>query len=282
LKEILKEKPIENLEKEYLQQDKNKLYKELINVNKELSNIKKEFARKNIEFIALNEQKNKILSTVAHDLRNPLSAIMGFSELLLYEPSNLDEEQIEFINLIKSSSEFMFSLVNELLDISKIELGKPDLNLELNDIVKLVKNNVHINKKLAEKKQISISLHIDKDIPLVLVDKIKIDQVLNNLISNAIKYSHNQTNIYVSIENTINSVMLSVRDEGQGIPKDELDGLFNPFYKTSVKTTGGEKSTGLGLAITKKIVVEHKGKIWVESKVGEGSIFFVLLPINQD
>jgi len=262
--------------------DINKLYKIISNLSNELEKTQRELAKKNIELLEINEQKNKVLSTVAHDLRNPLNVIMGFSELLLYEPYNLNSEEIEFLNLIKKSANFMFSLVNELLDISKMELAKPDLNLELSDIVELVKENIHINKKLAEKKQINLFLHIDGDIPPIIVDKIKIDQILNNLISNAIKYSHENKKVYISIENSINSIKISVKDEGQGIPENELKGLFNPFHKTSVKSTAGEKSTGLGLAIAKKIVTEHKGRIWVESKVGEGSTFFVLLPINQD
>ncbi len=111
-----------------------------------------------------------------------------------------------------------------------------------------------------------------------MIDPAKINQVLNNLITNAIKFSSPESAVEVSLTKSGDDAIISVKDQGQGIPAKEIDKLFNPFQRTSVRTTGGEDSTGLGLAIVRKIVVGHKGKVWVESEVGVGSTFYVAIP----
>jgi hypothetical protein len=138
---------------------------------------------------------------------------------------------------------------------------------------------VGLNRVLAQKKNIGIDLIVNKPGLIVNADGPKLEQVFNNLISNAIKFSIAATVIKVEISGSENSVIIDVRDQGQGIPEAELDKLFKPFQKTSVKSTGGEKSTGLGLSIAKRIVEAHKGVIRVESKVGEGTTFYVELPL---
>ena len=253
---------------------------ELKQVNNELILTHQELEKRNIELQKLNKQKNQFLGMAAHDLRNPLGAISNFSEVLYDEAAKaLNQEQLELVSIIRSSSEFMLQMVNDFLDISKIESGKLDLDLQPTDILSLSKQNISLNRIFSTKKGIELVLNHEGDIPVMLLDAGKIEQVLNNFISNAIKFSYPQSVIKVQINKSDNHLVISVTDEGQGIPEKDRDKLFKAFEQTSVKTTGGEKSTGLGLSIVKKIVEGHKGKIWVESEVGKGSTFYASLPI---
>jgi signal transduction histidine kinase len=227
----------------------------------------------------LNEQKNKFLGMAAHDLRNPIGAILGYSEMLLEE--DLHEEDRRIVAQIETSSKFMLHLLNDLLDISQIESGKLELNRQKTNLISLVSDNVELNRIIAGKKNITIHFNTHEDIPQLEVDPSKLRQVLNNLTSNAIKFSHPNTTIKVALINQGDHVCFSVKDQGQGIPAHEIQHVFKEFRKTSVKSTAGEKSSGLGLAIVKKIVEGHGGTIGVESQVGKGSIFYVTLPTQQ-
>jgi signal transduction histidine kinase len=257
------------------------LYDELSRLNNELVTAQRELAKKNAELARLNDQKNQFLGMAAHDLRNPLSAILTLSEFLLDKRLNVTPaEQEEFIRRIRSSSEFMVRLVNDLLDISKIEAGKLALDLEAADLRAIIENNVALNRILADKREVKLSLFQDAGIPLMMLDSAKIEQVLDNLIVNAVKFSPAGGTVEVRLDKGENDVTLSVSDQGPGIPEDEFHKLFNPFEKTSAKSATKEKGTGLGLAIVKKIVSGHQGKIWVESQVGKGSTFHVQLPLK--
>jgi signal transduction histidine kinase len=217
----------------------------------------------------------------AHDLRTPLGAVRNLSEFVLDEArDNLNSEHIQFLEIIHSSSNFMLSLLNELLDISRIEAGKLDLDFQPTDIISLIQSSVDINKVLAERKNIQILLENPGSMPLVELDPMKIEQVMQNLLSNAVKFSSEGTVIRVSVSLDADHVRVAVADQGPGIPEEEIQKLFQPFSKISVQAPGGEKSTGLGLAIVKKIVQGHKGNIWVESTVNRGSTFFFTLPVN--
>ena len=265
------------------QTEEQDLYNEIAHLNNELVAMQRELAKKNVQLERLNEQKNQFLGMAAHDLRNPLHVILSYSEFLLDETGeSMDEDLVELLKIIYSSSEFMTRLVNDLLDVAKIESGKLDLHPVPTDIAALVKHNVHLNRVLASNKDIEIQTAIDGPLPKMRLDPDKIEQVLNNLISNAIKYSHPNSTITVQLTREDTHALLSVQDEGQGIPAEEIDKLFKPFQRTSVQSTAGEKSTGLGLVIVKRIVKGHGGKIWVESEVGEGSTFFVSLPFNAE
>jgi signal transduction histidine kinase len=226
---------------------------------------------------ALNEQKNKFLGMAAHDLRNPIGATLGYSEMLL--EGDLTEDDRTLVSKIEASSKFMLRLLNDLLDLSQIESGKLELHLEDVDLAALVKENAELNRIIAGKKNIKLDLISTGEPPRVRADPSKIEQVLSNLISNAIKYSFPDTTIRVFLESKAGEAIVRVQDQGQGIPAAELSQLFQEFQKTSVQSTGGEKSTGLGLAIVKKVVEGHGGRIGVESEVGQGSTFYVSLPL---
>ena len=257
------------------------LRRNLIQVNNEFSNLNRELQKKNSELTKLNELKNYFLGMAAHDLRTPLGSIRSLSEFLMDETGDdLSSEHTEFLEIIRSSSNFMLSLLDELLDISRIEAGKLDLDSQPTDIISLIQSCVDINKVLAEKKNIQIQLETSESMPMVELDAMKMEQVMHNLLSNAIKFSSEGTVIRVSVSLDADHVRVAVADQGPGIPEEEIQKLFQPFSKISVQAPGGEKSTGLGLAIVKKIVQGHKGNIWVESTVNRGSTFFFTLPVK--
>ncbi len=253
----------------------------IVDDHTELESHKRKLEEQNDTLQVLNEQKSRFLGIAAHDLRNPIGAIKSFSSLILDSyPDFSDKDRIEFLQLIKDSSQFSLNLINELLDISKIELGKLELNKQKQDIEELVTITIKINKVFAKKKNIKINFSSSEGIALISIDKNKIEQVLHNLISNAIKYSNPETTISVSISKNETNIKISVRDEGVGIPEQEVKNLFTEFGTTSAKTTANESSTGLGLAIAKKIVTGHGGEIMASSKLGVGSEFLFTLPLN--
>lgn len=256
---------------------------ELEETNRELIKTKSELEDRNKELQNLNEEKNRLLGMAAHDLRNPIGAILSYSEFLLEEDKiREDETYVDFIGTIKQTSEFLLHMVNELLDISIIESGNLKLTLTRADFIGFVKHNIAINNILSEKKGINIIFNYDSNIPRIKIDVHKMEQVFNNLISNAVKFSYPGSKVEISIMNKTDELVISVKDEGKGIPEREFSRLFKPFSRTSVQATGDESSTGLGLAIVKKIVEGHGGKIWVESIVDKGSTFYFSLPFISD
>lgn len=229
----------------------------------------------------LNLEKNKYIGTVAHDLRNPIGNINSFSGLLISEYDVFSREQhFKFLSIINERSSYSLNMIESLLDVSKIESGIMDLNFKMWEFNELIKDNISQNIFFADKKSQKLIFESTENNLSVLCDKDKIEQVINNLISNAIKFSPTEKNIWIKIETNNNQVTTSVTDNGQGIPKSELEHIFKSYQTTSVQSTAGEKSTGLGLAIVKKIVEAHNGKIWVESEVGKGSCFTFTLPIK--
>lgn len=247
----------------------------------EIENQKKQLEVQNVELQNLNKLKNEFLGIAAHDLRNPIGVVQMYSAFILQSLNkNLTTEQEKFIQTILKSSEFVLKLLNDLLDISKIEAGKIDLVYKEDDYVQCVRDNIDLNSIVAKNKGIKIVFILKNEIQKFFFDRNKIEQVLNNLISNAIKYSFGDTTITVEISAEDDYVMTRVIDQGQGIPAHELSKVFKAFQKTSVRSTAGEKSTGLGLAIVKKIIESHRGEIGVESIVGIGSTFYYKLPRN--
>ena len=239
-----------------------------------------ELEKLNSRLSELNQEKNRYIGMVAHDLRNPIGTAEVFSELLLENYSDIPEDKhLEYIGLIKKNCSFSLDLIHEFLDISKIEAGIFDLNLESTDYISIVKENVKQNNLLANSKSQVLKVRTSLTEKKLCFDPNKISQVLNNLIGNAIKYSFPYTKIIVDMSFENNEMITKIIDEGQGIPPAELEKVFHPYQTTSVKSTGNEKSTGLGLVIVKKIIESHHGSISVESEVGKGSVFTFRLPV---
>lgn len=256
---------------------------EVSKLNNELVNTKRELIKKNLEYQKLDKQKNEYLGMAAHDLRNPLGSISGFSYILKLELEEvLNQEQKEMLDIISSSSEFMLKLIDDLLDISKIQVGKLNLDIKEENIQDLLEENITLNKVIASKKNINIEFIIDDyEIPKMYLDKNKMHQVFNNLIGNAIKFSYENSSIKVVLNSYENFVLIKIIDEGTGISKEDIESIFNPYTQSNNKSTKGEKGSGLGLAIARKIIEGHNGSIDVSSIMGKGSTFIIKVPIEK-
>jgi len=239
-----------------------------------------ELSKENVELSKLNELKNEYLNMAAHDMRSPIAVIMGYADLLSKEMLGVvQDDQSYVLSKIKGKCKNILELINNLLDINLIESGVTKLNFDnVKDLEQILKDWHESNSLLTQEKSIKLHLEIGQNLPAVKMDKDRINQVVNNLISNAIKFSFPHTNITLSASNTEGFVRISVRDEGQGIAKDEINKLFEKYTKTSTRPTAGETSTGLGLAIVKTIVEAHGGELTVESQVSKGSVFSFTLP----
>ncbi len=233
-----------------------------------------------------NEAKNKFIGMCAHDLRNPLASIRGLAEFL-QDPTlgKLTPEQLAIVSSIHDASQTMLTLVNELLDISTIESGALTLNRSATPLHELAANAIRLASINASRKGMSITLSDTSASPVLSIDAPKIRQVLDNLISNAIKFSPSGSVITVSIgipphESPLGFASISVRDQGPGIPVAEHDRLFKDFSLLSTQPTGGEKCTGLGLMICRKIVEAHGGNIEAINQSGGGCVFSFTLPLS--
>jgi signal transduction histidine kinase len=248
----------------------------------DLETARRELETKNAELVKLNEQKNRFMNVAAHDLRNPIGSIHSFVDFIKNNLSSLSGEKLAYyFDVIHESSRLSLDLINELFDIAMIESGKLELHPSPVDYNAFVVKSVDRNRIFAENKNISLTvIPLEPEIK-INSDKIKLDQVLNNLVSNAIKYSPQNSAITIRISLTPHEILTEVIDTGQGIKPDDLEKLFHPFGKTSTKGTDGESSTGLGLAISKKIIESHGGRIGVKSEFGKGSVFYFTIPIKK-
>lgn len=226
-----------------------------------------------------NTAKNRLLGMVAHDLRNPLASIRGLADFLSDGTvGELTVDQLDLVKTIQETSQSMLTMVNELLDLTVIESGELKIHPEMRPIAELLNKSVYLNNINAAKKGSLIKLAgIDAETELC-IDADKVKQVIDNLLSNAIKFSPPSSSIGVTVEQTEGHVSILVRDQGPGIPEGEMHKLFKDFGQTSVKPTAGEKSTGLGLAICKRIMESHGGTIAAESVLTGGSIFRITFP----
>ena len=226
-----------------------------------------------------NAAKNRFLGMAAHDLRNPLASIRGLAEFLrdgVVGPLTVDQQDL--VKTIHGASQEMLLLVNELLDVATIEAGELKIAPEPSDVVELVEKAVYLSNIEASKKQTRIVFSSREQPVRCKFDPHKIRQVVNNLLSNAVKYSPPGSTIGVELGASDASITIAVRAQGPGIPESERHKLFKDFGRTSVMPTGGEKSTGLGLAICRKIIDAHHGTITAENLPERGCVFRVILP----
>jgi len=242
--------------------------------------LNKKIETKNAELIKLNQEKNEFLGIAAHDLKNPLSAIKGYAEEIYEEFTDMsDEEIIEYSKMIKISSEKMFTLITNLLDVNAIESGKVNLKLIKMDILPILKSVVEHYKNIAQKKSIKINFNYRNNIKYCAnVDEDATYQIFDNLISNAVKYSPHGKNICIKLFIDDKTTQCEIKDEGAGLSIQDKDKLFGKFQKLSPRPTAGEHSTGLGLFIVHKLVNAMSGKIWCESKTDNGAKFIVNFP----
>ena len=232
----------------------------------------------------INEEKNKFIGITAHDIRNPISGIYSFSDLLIVNyKDNINPEVLEILQLIRTVSSNTLTVLQNLLDISKIESGKVELKYTNQDYISFVKHQIFLNQIIAKYKSIAILFQPQIDSFMMYFDEHYLGEVIDNLLSNAIKYSYSNSEIVVKISLLDNQTILTeVVDKGKGIPETEQQKLFNYYQTTSTRPTEGEQSTGLGLAITKRIVKLHNGEIGLKSDLNHGSTFYFTLPIKNN
>jgi signal transduction histidine kinase len=230
----------------------------------------------------LNKQKNELVSIAAHDIRNPLSAIYSFSDIILDKTFPMTSEMHnDFVESIRKASKFSLNLLNDLLDFSVLESGYLTLRTEKVNYVDFIREIIDLNRIICGPRKIKIYVFITNGVYQLHFDKNKMEQVINNLLSNAIKFSPENSNIRVSVNKKDNEVVTKIKDQGPGIKQNEIENLFKPFQRGSALPTGNEKSTGLGLVIAKMIIEKHGGHIWVNSEPGQGAEFTFTIPINQ-
>lgn len=232
---------------------------------------------KNIE-----RMKSAFVATVSHELRTPLTAIKGFISTLLADDSFPEEDRREFYTIIDHECDRLTRLINDLLNIARIEAGeslKP--NYAEVDLKKLAHKVVMIQQQASNKHK--LILEAPDEFPTIIGDEDKLDQILTNLISNAIKYSPDGGNVWVRLEAADDKVHISVQDQGIGIPKEHLPKVFDRFHRVHTEDNRKIYGTGLGLYLVKHLVEQiHLGKVWAESEVGVGSTFHVELPMKLD
>lgn len=227
----------------------------------------------------MENQKDEFISFMSHELKNPLAIIKGYAQFTVQSAKNNRFEKVRVLaEEINNQSDRILELINDLLDITKIEIGKFTYQKDIFNIDELAKEVVAHQKIVLPNRNIKIVSHTHKAIS---ADKYRIRQVIVNLLTNALKYSPETKKVTLKLKSQKKSVLISVRDFGIGISKNEQTQIFDRFYRTKNIQKKRSEGLGLGLYITNQIVKHHHGKIWVESKMGKGSEFFVSLPVNS-
>ena len=226
------------------------------------------------------DMKNEFVSTVSHELRTPLTSIKGYVDLILDgSAGDINEMQREFLGIVKENSARLVELINEMLDISRIESGRVHLRVEPMSVAESVEGAVETFRAVLTQTGRTVDVHVPGHLPVVVADRARVGQVLINLLSNALKYSPNGGDIEVSASHHGDFVEVSVSDHGLGIGKEDLKRLFTKFYRVDSAMTREIGGTGLGLSICKNIIELLGGEITVKSKLGSGSTFAFTLPV---
>jgi signal transduction histidine kinase len=256
------------------------LQKQLLSLNQELNNLTRRLHKQNADLARLNREKNQFLGMAAHDLRKPIGLILTYSEFLLDEAApDLTTEHQTFLATIHNRSLFMKHLVDDFLDVSAIEAGRFDLDLQPEDVPNVLSRSLEINRLQARKKGVILQVDMEACPKPFVIDAAKIEQAVTNLVANAIDYSRQGDTVQVRLFRQQDHLVFSVEDKGPGMTRQDLEKLFTPFGRTCAKKTAGEKSTGLGLMITHKIITAHNGTLHVDSVPDRGTTITVKLPV---
>ncbi len=263
--------------------EQQRMRNEVLELNRELSNLTRQLHLANAELRELHELKNQFLGMAAHDLRKPVGIIMTYSEFVLDEAGDtLSAEHHEFIRSCLKAAQGMKVLIDDFLDISVIESGHLRLNQIRLSVGEILEGVSEMGGVLARKKKVTLVLQPADRGLRVRVDAPKLQQVLLNLVGNAIEHSQPGQTIWLAIDQRAGELVFSVRDEGQGLSTEDQQALFKAFASGRTRKTGGERSTGLGLMIARKIVEAHCGRIWVESQSGAGATFSFSIPLEAE
>ena len=256
--------------------------KELIEKNARLVALNDTLRKVNIDLVRLNQEKNEFLGIAAHDLKSPLASIQGLASLIERNYDSLPrDEVISMVSMIRLSSSQMFELIRNILDVNMIESGRLKLSPEVIDIAVLLHSLVKEYTPFAEKKNISLHFQKGGGKMFSFLDSQIVRQVLDNILSNAVKYSPADKNIFVRIHHHDKFISCEVQDEGPGLSDEEQLKLFGKFMRLTPRPTGNEHSTGLGLFIVKKLLDAMKGRVKCKSRLGQGSLFTVEFPFIE-
>jgi signal transduction histidine kinase len=229
-----------------------------------------------------SQHKSQFVANMSHELRTPLAAILGYAELMqegFYEAQG--PKSLDALARIRSNGKHLLGLINTVLDIAKIESGQFTLNMMEYDIESIVETVRSATESLAQNKKLTLKTDVARPLPIGLGDEQRLTQVLLNLVGNAIKFT-DTGEVRVTAKATDGRFSVSVVDTGPGIPADQLTRIFEQFHQVDNSNTKAKGGTGLGLAIAKQIVEMHGGRIWVESTLGQGSIFQMELPARAE
>ncbi|MBN1384346.1 MAG: response regulator [Elusimicrobia bacterium] len=227
----------------------------------------------------IDRMKSEFVSNVSHELRTPLTSVKGAVELVLGGSEGpVSDSQRELLTIVKNNTLRLIKLISDLLDLSKIESGRIEMEIMPRNIIDIIKNTISEIKSLADQKQITLSFNSPEQLPEVCCDEDRIKQVLINIIGNAIKFTPAKKSIVISVEENKEELQINITDTGMGIAEEHVDMVFEKFKQVDSSSTRSAGGTGLGLPITKSIIEAHKGRIWVESELGKGSTFSFTLP----
>jgi signal transduction histidine kinase len=237
----------------------------------------------NRELLLLNQKQADFTAMIAHDLRSPLSNVVGICEMMkdnLF--GRINEEQRKWIGKVSNTADGLVNLVSNFLDVSKLESGGIDLALKDVDVENLLAASLEDFHLMAVDRGVALRRNVSSDLPLVHADPRRLEQVLNNLFSNALKFTPKGGEIECGACRSNGEVKIWIRDTGVGIPLEEISQLFQKYKQTTSGKTSTHEGTGLGLAICKMIVEAHRGRIWAETAEGKGATFFFTLPIDTE
>jgi signal transduction histidine kinase len=255
-----------------------------LQINIEIAFFKHKIEKMSLEnegLIQASKTKSEFIMAMSHELRTPLNSIIGFSDLLKKKDfGELNEIQAKYVNNIHLSGNNLLMIINDILDISKVEAGKIDLKIEKMSVADVINESIAIIKDIAIQKKIQIITEIDPGLDIMEADPNRIRQVIYNILSNSIKFSKHQGIVNLNARKEGDTAQISVTDTGIGIKEDDIGRLFKEFEQIDKGASRQYGGTGLGLVISKKLIELHGGRIWVKSKYGEGSTFYFTLPLK--
>jgi PAS domain S-box-containing protein len=245
--------------------------------NKELKAINKQLRE-------LDQLKSDFLGRISHELRTPLSVIMAYTGTLMEEGHDeIDgDTRAEFLQVIQAQSNKLLSLINDLLDLSKVEIYETMLDINEGSVNEIIRIAIKVIEPVARRKEITLKMRLDESIPIISFDHQRIRQVCINLLNNALKFSGRGGKVFVSSTHSDDEVTVSVRDSGPGIDKDDIPAIFENFTQVDGGDTRSKEGLGIGLRLVKHYIELHKGRIWVESEKGKGARFCFSLPATGD
>ena len=247
----------------------------------ELADVNRQLEARNRDVERANRLKSEFLASMSHEVRTPLNAIIGFSDLLMREKGGpLNETHRRYVTHVQTASRHLLQLINDVLDLSKIEAGRLELDRREFPVMEALQEVLSVVRPLAANKSIGIETRVPPQLA-VYAERTRFKQILFNLISNAVKFTPEQGRVWIESSGGHSEVTLSVSDTGIGIPLEEQQRIFEEFHQASATTRGVKEGTGLGLAITKRLVELHGGRIWTVSELGQGSRFTFTLPVDS-